>query len=134
MRRSLLIAGLTMVASMALAQAPAGKPPLPPFLKYQMRDQAPAGNRLAPGRDGVALFSNKCGYCHLVGGMGTNLLTKLRAPDRLSGLLIERTDLKPDYVKYVVRNGFMAMPRISRTEVTNAELEAIAKYLAKGNK
>ncbi|MBU6206633.1 MAG: c-type cytochrome, partial [Alphaproteobacteria bacterium] len=102
--------------------------------KYQMRAPAPPGNRLVSGRDGAALFSNKCGYCHLVGGMGTNLLTKLRAPDHLSGLLAERTDLKPDYVKYVVRNGYLAMPRISRAEVTNAELDAIARYLAKGNK
>ena len=37
------------------------------------------------------------------------------------------------YVVAVVRNGKMAMPRLSRVEVTDAELDAIAFYLAKGD-
>jgi mono/diheme cytochrome c family protein len=66
--------------------------------------------------------------------MGTNLLTKQRIaagqpPE--TALLTNRTDLTADYVKAVVRNGKMAMPRLSRVEVTDAELDAIAAYLAK---
>jgi mono/diheme cytochrome c family protein len=108
-----------------------GPPPIPP---YQMRALLPAGDRLASGGDGEALFSNRCGSCHLAGGMGTNLLTKQRMmagepPE--NGLLANRKDLSADYVKSVVRMGKVAMPRLSRTEVTDAELDAIALYLAK---
>lgn len=107
-------------------------PPAPP--PYQMRAAMPAGDRLAAGRDGAALFSNRCGACHLAGGMGTNMLTRQRvlageAPE--TGLLEKRTDLSPDYVRSVVRMGKVAMPRLSRTEVTDAELDAIAAYLGK---
>ncbi|MBC2651202.1 cytochrome c [Novosphingobium flavum] len=125
----------TMVAgsgAAVLAQGPAGGPPPPP--PYQTRAQMPPGDRVAAGRNGAALFSNRCGVCHLAGGMGTNLLTKQRlaagfAPD--SALLANRTDLTRGYVKAVVRNGKMAMPRLSRVEVTDAELDAIARYLGK---
>ena len=114
------------------ASSPAGGPPPPP--PYQTRAPMPAGDRLASGRSGEALFSNRCGACHLIGGMGTNLLTKQRLaagqpPE--TGLLANRTDLTQGYVKSVVRNGKMAMPSLSRVEVTDAELDAIARYLGK---
>ena len=117
------------------AKGPSGGPPAPP--PYQMRAEMPSGDRLAAGRDGAALFSNRCGSCHLVGGMGTNLLTKQRLamgepPE--SGLLANRKDLTADYVKTVVRNGKIAMPRLSRVEVTDPELNAIAAYLGKAHK
>jgi mono/diheme cytochrome c family protein len=110
---------------------PAGPPPIPP---YQVRAPAPAGDRLAGGRDGQALFSNRCGACHLAGGMGTNMLTKQRMaagqpPE--SGLLANRKDLTQTYVKAVVRHGKQAMPQLTRVEVTDAELDAIARYLGK---
>jgi len=110
----------------------AGGPP--PLLPYQMRAPAPAGDRQTGQKDGRVLFSNRCGACHLAGGMGTNLLTKERvaagaAPE--SGLLANRDDLTVDFVKAVVRHGKLAMPRLTRVDVTDAELDAIAHYLAK---
>lgn len=135
MKRLAILAALTLAAC-AKQQAPAkpahsDAPPLPP---YVMRDELPAGDRLAENRDGEALFSNRCGVCHLAGGMGTNLLTKQRLalgepPE--NGLLANRQDLAAAYVVSVVRNGKMAMPRLSRVEVTDAELAAIADYLDK---
>jgi len=143
MKRALLLfamALLAMAARSALAEspeprAPAGPPPGPPP-PYQMRAPLPAGDRLAGGKDGAALFSNRCGACHLAGGMGTNLLSKQRAllgepPDK--ALLANRTDLTPDYVQTVVRRGKLAMPGLTRVEVTDAELEAIARYLGKAS-
>jgi mono/diheme cytochrome c family protein len=110
-----------------------GPPPIPP---YQMRAELPSGDRLASSGSGEALFSNRCGSCHLAGGMGTNLLTKQRMmagepPE--TGMLANRKDLTSDYVKSVVRQGKVAMPRLSRTEVTDAELSAIATYLGKAD-
>jgi mono/diheme cytochrome c family protein len=83
------------------------------------------------------LFSNRCGSCHLAGGMGTNMLTKLRVAagePPASGLLANRTDLTQTYVKSVVRHGIRAMPRLTRVEVTDAELDAIAQFLGKAGK
>ena len=118
-------------AGAAPAKGAPGAPPPPP--PYQMRPAAPTGNRLAGG-DGKVLFEVHCGYCHLTGGMGTNLLTKQRmvlgeTPDK--GLLVNRTDLTPDYVKQVVRAGKNAMPPQTRVDITDPELDAVALYLEK---
>ncbi len=134
MSRALLGAALVMAGGSAvLADAPpaGGPPPMPP---YMLRPEAPPGDRLKPGGDGKTLFEVHCGYCHLLGGMGTNLLTKQRmmmgeTPDK--GLLANRTDLTADYVKSVVRMGKGAMPAQTRVDVTDAELQAVAKYLGK---
>jgi mono/diheme cytochrome c family protein len=114
------------------AEAPkGGPPPIPP---YQMRAEQPGGDRLAAGRDGKAVFEHQCGACHLAGGMGTNLLTKQRmlageTPDK--GMLTNRTDLTPDYVKQVVRAGRNAMPPQTKVDLTDAELDSVAAYLGK---
>lgn len=108
----------------------------PPLAQYVTRGPAPAGDRLAAGRDGKQLFRKNCGYCHLEGGMGTIILTPQRigmGEPPQSALLENRTDLTSDYVEAVVRNGKMAMPRITRAEVTDPEMKAIAVYLAKGD-
>lgn len=126
-------AGLAASAVLAAPPAPMGPPPGPPP-PYQMRPVAPVGDRTKPGGDGKTLFEVHCGYCHLTGGMGTNLLTKQRmmvgeTPDK--GLLANRTDLTADYVKAVVRMGKGAMPAQTRVDLTDAELDAVSKYLGK---
>ncbi|WP_353226800.1 cytochrome c [Novosphingobium sp.] len=127
----------TIVACAALILGPAGlvladPPPAPP---YQMRSPAPAGDRLAPGRDGQALFENHCGYCHLTYGMGTNLLVKQRlavGASPATALLANRDDLTAAYVHAVVRMGKGAMPPQTRVDVTDAELDSVAAYLGRG--
>jgi mono/diheme cytochrome c family protein len=139
MKRLLLLALLALSAckpaeqkqAAAPAGPPGGPPPPPP---YQMRAELPSGDRLASGHSGEALFSNRCGACHLAGGMGTNLLTKQmmmakRPPS--DGMLANRTDLTADYVKSVVRMGKNAMPRQTRVDITDAELDSVASYLGK---
>ena len=128
-----ILAGALLTCAVSAAALPPGPPPGPPP-PYQMRPVAPAGDRLKPGGDGKTLFEVHCGYCHLTGGMGTNLLTKQRlmmgeTPDK--GLLANRTDLTADYVKSVVRMGKGAMPAQTRVDVTDAELGAVAKFLGK---
>jgi mono/diheme cytochrome c family protein len=133
MKRIVLIAALAAAGTtVALAAPPAGGPPPPP--PYQMRPVAPQGDRTKAGGDGKVLFEVHCGYCHLTGGMGTNLLTKQRmmmGETSDKGLLANRTDLTADYVKSVVRMGKGAMPPQTRVDVTNAELDAVAHYLGK---
>jgi mono/diheme cytochrome c family protein len=139
MKRAVLIALLLLTAckaetapqQAAAKGPPGGPPPVPP---YQVRAEMPSGDRLAAGHDGEKLYSNRCGSCHLAGGMATNLITKQmlmakRPPQE--GLLTNRADLTRTYVTAVVRNGKNAMPRLTRVDVTEAELAAIAKYLGK---
>lgn len=131
--KRVILAGALLTCAASVAALPPGPPPGPPP-PYQMRPVAPAGDRLKPGGDGKTLFEVHCGYCHLTGGMGTNLLTKQRmmmgeTPDK--GLLANRTDLTADYVKSVVRMGKGAMPGQTKVDVTDAELDAVSKYLGK---
>ena len=127
----LAAAALAMGAAAYAAPPAGGPPPMPP---YMLRPVAPQVDRLKPGGDGKVLFEVHCGYCHLAGGMGTNLLTKQQvmagnAPDK--GLLANRTDLTRDYVKAVVRMGKGAMPQQTKVDLTDPELEAVAIYLGK---
>lgn len=131
---ALALTGCKVVETGNKAQAdgaPAGPPPPPP---HQMRAEMAAGDRLHTTMSGADLFSNRCGTCHLDWGMGTNLITKqqvaLGRPPSM-GLLANRDDLTADYVKSVARMGKGAMPRQTRVDVTDAELDKIAAYLGK---
>lgn len=128
------LSGCEVVSKDDQAEAPpaGGPPPLPP---YQMRAEANDADRLNPASAGEALFSKQCGACHLTFGMGTNLIAARQgaAGQKPVPLLADRTDLTADYVKAVVRNGKGAMPRQTRVDITDAELEKVAAYLGKGN-
>lgn len=78
--------------------------------------------------DGGKAFRAKCGFCHLERGTGTIMLGWRLGADR--ALLEKRTDLDAAYVRTIVRTGLKSMPALTRIEVTDAELAAIASYLA----
>jgi mono/diheme cytochrome c family protein len=85
-----------------------------------------------PASDGKALFTEKCGMCHRVMGMGTNLLDRRYAKSE-PAMLEDRTNLSAAFVMTAARVGIGNMPRISRGEVSDPQLRAVAAYLAKGN-
>ncbi len=78
--------------------------------------------------DGKSLFHEKCAMCHGPGGMGTALLARRVQPAELE----KRGDLKADYVFQYARRGLGNMPYITPGEVSDAQLRAIAAYLATG--
>ena len=49
-------------------------------------------------------------------------------------MLESRTDLTPELTKFFVRNGINVMPPFRKTEITDAELNALAAYLASARK
>jgi len=49
-------------------------------------------------------------------------------------MLEERTDLTPQFIKIFVRNGVSVMPRFRKTELSDADLEALSAYLTRNNK
>jgi len=133
---TLIAIGLFMAGVPVVADESQGKNGLPPLPPYQMRAEVPEADRLKTTINGAVLFSNRCGYCHLAMGMGTNVLTAKRAGMGLppeSGLLTNRTDLTAEFINTVVRNGIGYMPRLTRVDVTDSELAKIATYLVEGN-
>lgn len=79
-----------------------------------------------------ALFVEKCGMCHREMGMGTVILARRMEPSK--AMLEKRTDLPADFVVTAARNGIGNMPRISRGEVSDAQLKLISRYLAKDSR
>jgi cytochrome c553 len=77
-----------------------------------------------------ALFVEKCGMCHRQMGMGTVILA--RRMDPKIAMLEARTDLTADLITIAARQGIGNMPRISRGEVSDAQLSEISNYLTKG--
>jgi mono/diheme cytochrome c family protein len=76
---------------------------------------------------GQAAFSHRCGMCHREGGTGTFILARRLGPGK--SLLEQRTDLNPDYIRTVVRWGLTNMPRISRVELPEPDMDALVSYL-----
>ena len=50
------------------------------------------------------------------------------------GALADRIDLLPPYIKLVIRRGMEGMPFFRKTEISDAEMKAIAAYLSRNTK
>lgn len=84
---------------------------------------------LAAGRE---VYLNWCAPCHAPGitHPGTHaLMTKYQGVK--SGVLLEWKDLSASTVKYTVRHGISVMPHFRKTEISDAELDALARYLSR---
>jgi len=82
-------------------------------------------------QQGQALFRSTCAYCHSEKVWGTLAIERRRGSS--DALLEKRTDLVPEFVKSVVRNGLGSMPAYRRTELTDADVAAIVTYLTRAN-
>ena len=103
----------------APAQPPPGPPPMPKPVTLVDRPNATGGE---------ALYVEFCAMCHAPNGMGHGLLgRRVDTPD-----LEKRDNLPAQYVVLAARQGIGNMPAIPRGEVSDAELQAIADYLAAG--
>ncbi len=86
---------------------------------------------LAAQPNGEALFKRECAICHLKGGTGALMLERRLGADK--ALLGERKDLTQVYVKRIVRYGVNSMPRFTRAELPDPDLDAVATYLLRNN-
>ena len=80
-------------------------------------------------QQGKALFDATCVYCHNARGFATERLRTRMPEDR--SVLADRTDLDPAYVRTIVRNGLASMPAYTPTDLSDAEIQAIAAYLTR---
>jgi len=78
---------------------------------------------------GKQAYDHICIYCHSPGVWGTNRLA--RRMDKDHAVLENRTDLTAAGVRAVVRAGIGSMPPLRRTELSDADVDAIAAYLTR---
>lgn len=70
-------------------------------------------NAAGQWRDGMHVYEKVCSYCHDIG----------------VGPLIKRTEKPAEYIHYIVRNGFRAMPAFRASEINDAELKLLADFI-----
>jgi mono/diheme cytochrome c family protein len=97
------------------------------------RTKAGDETRGSPVERGAAVFSNWCSACHSRGPMNAPGTTSLqfKYQGKLPAALEDRTDLTVEQVKFYVRNGIATMPQFRKTEVGDADLDALAAYLTR---
>jgi mono/diheme cytochrome c family protein len=101
---------------------------------------APAQDLPAVER-GNAKYQYACAPCHGAGAgddgrkmlPGTDAL-RIKYKGKVPALLEERTDLTAKVLRVFLRRGSWSMPPFRPTELTDAEIEDIAAYLAKSSK
>lgn len=80
---------------------------------------------------GKDIYNLWCGACHDSGvnHPGTHHLAATRGAEY--SILKERTDLSPDYIRFIIKNGLNGMPPFRPTELSEMEIDALLKYLIK---
>jgi mono/diheme cytochrome c family protein len=91
---------------------------------------APDGSQIERGQK---VYQKWCYPCHGPGTdkPGTNMLAER---GQKPAVLADRTDLTAAMVKSFVRHGLYFMPTFRKTEISDADLDAIAAYLTRNNK
>ena len=86
----------------------------------------------AAGPDGKAVYEHWCAPCHAPGPghPGTqSLQLKYKGQLPPASLLDRHTDLSPQAVSVFVRQGVLLMAPFRKTEITDAQLAALAAYV-----
>jgi 4-cresol dehydrogenase (hydroxylating) cytochrome subunit len=79
---------------------------------------------------GREVFDHYCTYCHgAADGPGTMQLKRTRGAEK--ALLVQRTDLAPEYIESVVRHGLKAMPPFVPSDLTDTKLKALITFLTR---
>jgi len=122
--------------ALILAVIPVLTPSAPPLLApgwvaTAQSKTSPAGDRATLER-GKAVYDEWCAACHDPGPRhpGTQALDALYKGKK-PGALEERTDLLPKLTETFVRKGVSVMPPFRKTEISDADLAALAAYLAR---
>ena len=124
--------GCALAAGMLLIGAPAfGAGPTVSWMLFP----DPASSRGALAQAGKVDFLNACAVCHAAQAdrPGTMSL-QFKYAGRLPAALERRTDLTPEMVTYYVRHGIAMMPSFRKTELSDAQVAAIATYLSRKGK
>ena len=84
---------------------------------------------------GYVEYQKFCSMCHGEGaGKPGTAALEAKYKGAVPALLDKRTDLTPQLIKMYVRNGISVMPIFRKTEISDADLNAIVAYLTRNNK
>lgn len=81
--------------------------------------------------EGQRLYQATCHYCHAPGGWGARDLARRLGAER--AVLLERADLDPHYIRFVVRHGLNSMPAYTPTDLSERQIACVADYLTRRN-
>jgi mono/diheme cytochrome c family protein len=123
---------LCLAAALLLAGAPAFG--AAPTISWRLFPD-PLSSQSARAEPGKIDFLNACAVCHAAqpDRPGTMSL-QYKYAGRLPAALEQRTDLTPAIVQYYVRHGIAMMPSFRKTELSDAQVSAIAAYLTRKRK
>ena len=87
----------------------------------------------AEGDPGQQVYQRWCVHCHAPGrgNPGTQSL-QVKYQGKIPAVLLDRTDISPEFITFTVRHGAMSMPPFRKTEITDKELAALSKWMASG--
>jgi cytochrome c5 len=127
MKTLLTTAGLLCVTIAGVSgQAP------PPTAAWSRTLAAPE-DRGTPAERGAAVFNNWCSACHsrdVRNAPGTTSL-QFKYQGKVPAALEDRRDLTPQAIRLFVRQGVGTMPFSRKTEVSEADLDALITYLTR---
>jgi (+)-pinoresinol hydroxylase len=130
-RAALATASATLMIALAIAVT--SSPPALAADHEPYIDWTPSPVTAKPGQSpGYVQFQMACSVCHGTGPgkPGTSALAA-KYKGATPALLEQRTDLSPAYIKQVVRQGLYVMPFFRKTELSDADLNAIVTYLTR---
>lgn len=128
--QTLMLAGMLGAASTAVRIAAAQQEGPPPKSAWTTTTPKSKGEPR-----GYVQYQDYCAVCHGAGvGKPGTLALHAKYKGAEPALLADRTDLTPQLIKTYVRNGISVMPFFRKTEISDAELDAIAAYLTRNNK
>ena len=83
---------------------------------------------------GQAVYQKWCSDCHSTATGPGSIALQRHYQGNPPAILLQRTNMSPDLVKAAVRNGVSFMPSFRKTEISDAELAALADYLVSGKR
>ena len=94
--------------------------------------QAPDDRKI---QRGAAVYQNWCAPCHSDGrGNPGTMALAAKYKDRqpaVPAVLSDRRDLTPQSIRFFVRQGVSVMAPFRKTEISDADLEALSAYLTR---
>jgi mono/diheme cytochrome c family protein len=128
MKTLLTVAGLLCV----MAASAFGQAPTAPVAAWS-RTLAASEDRGTPAERGAAVFNNWCSACHsrdVRNAPGTTSL-QFKYQGKVPAALEDRRDLRPEAITLFVRQGVATMLFSRKTEVSDADLDALVAYLTR---
>jgi mono/diheme cytochrome c family protein len=105
------------------------------FCGLLLASVANAADEKKPAVSGQVVYEKWCAPCHAPGPghPGTQSLD-LKYKGKTTAVLLDRTDLSPQVVATFVRQGVLLMAPFRKTEITDAELNALSAFVAQNFK